>query len=95
MDVSWLSGGAQEQLAMLVRLAIAELVAENGDMEGVPVFVDDVLGNTDDERLKAMAAVLSEVSTDKQVFMLSCQPQRYTRVDIKRKYEINLMKGMR
>ena len=64
-------------------------------MEGVPVFVDDVLGNTDDERLKAMAAVLSEVSADKQVFMLSCQPQRYTRVDIKRKYEINLMKGMR
>ena len=95
MDVSWLSGGAQEQLAMLVRLAIAELVAEDGDMEGVPVFVDDVLGNTDDERLKAMAAVLSEVSADKQVFMLSCQSQRYTRVDIKRKYEINLMKGMR
>ena len=44
-----LSGGAKEQLAILTRFAIAELVAESSAQGAVPVFIDDALGSTDPE----------------------------------------------
>lgn len=69
-----LSGGAKEQLSILTRFAIAELVSD----EPVPVLIDDALGSTDSQRLQLMAALFSKAGKNTQVIVLTCMPQRYS-----------------
>jgi hypothetical protein len=73
-----LSKGAQEQLGIIVRLAVAMIVSKKG--EGVPVIIDDALGFTDPDRLLAMGAVLDRAGRECQVIVLTCQPDRYAAV---------------
>lgn len=87
-----LSGGAQEQLAILTRFAIARLVAEKDS--SVPVFVDDALGSTDPGRLDRMAALFSQAGRSSQVFVLTCVPQRYESVTGKLEYRIEDLKSL-
>ncbi|GEE02099.1 hypothetical protein nbrc107696_25450 [Gordonia spumicola] len=74
VDVRALSGGAQEQLGLLARLACASLI---DDADGVPVILDDALGYTDPTRLTSMAHVLSDAAGDAQIIVLTCTPDRY------------------
>lgn len=69
-----LSTGAQEQVSLLSRLACAQLVADGG---GVPVLIDDALGNSDPKRLEGLGAVLNRAGRDAQVIVLTCTPERY------------------
>lgn len=93
VDVGALSGGAQEQLMILSRLAIARL-AGRGKGLPVPVFIDDALGNTDENRLDRMGTVFSKVGQEGQVFILTCVPRRYDSVVGKLDYPIeDLKKG--
>lgn len=86
-----LSGGAREQLAIITRFAIAELVGE-GSSEDVPVIVDDALGSTDSPRLQLMATLFADAGRKSQVIVLTCMPQRYSSVPGKVSYDIaNLM----
>ena len=73
-----LSGGAKEQLALLVRFAIAEL-AGNGPagQTSTPVIIDDALGATDLPRLQRMNSLLNLVGKQSQVFVLTCFPRRF------------------
>jgi uncharacterized protein YhaN len=73
-----LSKGAQEQLGIITRLAVAMVVGKDGS--GVPVIVDDALGYTDPQRLLAMGAILDRAGRDCQVIVLTCQPERYAAV---------------
>lgn len=77
VEAGSLSGGAKEQVQLLVRLATASLV---GRGEGVPIFVDDALGFSDDERLGRLNAVLSLVGEDHQIIVLTCDPNRFNRI---------------
>ncbi|WPF66994.1 AAA family ATPase [Corynebacterium sp. 22KM0430] len=86
--VSDLSGGAQEQVALMTRFAIAGLVGDS-----MPVFIDDALGSTDPDRLALMAALLSKVGEEHQVFVLTCVPQRYAQVVKQRDYRIEDLKS--
>jgi len=72
-----LSDGTKEQLAVIIRLACATIVAPSG---GVPVILDDVLGYSDPHRLEAMGAVLSEAGRTTQVIVFTCDPDRYRQV---------------
>ena len=72
-----LSAGTREQLAVILRLACATIVAPDG---GVPVILDDVLGYSDPHRLEAMGAVLSEAGRTTQVIVFTCYPDRYRQV---------------
>lgn len=72
-----LSGGAREQLALLGRLACAQLVSADG---GAPLILDDALGFADPERLRALNLVLSRVGRDAQVVVLTCQPERFSHI---------------
>jgi DNA repair exonuclease SbcCD ATPase subunit len=72
-----LSGGAQEQLDILMRAAAAMVVSESG---GVPLILDDALGYSDPERLAALGAVLSLAGEQCQVIVLTCVPDRYRHV---------------
>ncbi len=72
-----LSGGTQEQISLLSRLACAMAVSENG---GGSLILDDALGYTDPERLKLMGAVLAQAAKECQIIILTCVPDRYSHV---------------
>lgn len=76
-DVDELSGGAQEQLDILLRLAVAG-VMEGG--QGAPVIIDDALGYSDEHRLRRMNNALAKAGRDMQVLVLTCDEARFDRV---------------
>lgn len=91
-----LSGGAKEQMAIIVRFAIAGLVAhlssqahsKEGDVT-VPVIVDDALGSTDTLRLRDMGMLFDMVGKSSQVIVMTCMPERYAGVVNKTEYSMN------
>lgn len=89
LNIAALSGGAQEQLAILTRLAIAQLVSD----DGVPVIIDDALGNTDSERLSVMSTLLSDLGRTRQVFILTCDQNRYIRVANARRFRMDELRA--
>jgi DNA repair exonuclease SbcCD ATPase subunit len=72
-----LSGGAREQISLLMRVACALVVASDG---GVPLIFDDALGNSDVNRLDRIGAVLAMAGQRCQVIVLTCAPDRYRTV---------------
>ncbi|MFF0268606.1 AAA family ATPase [Kribbella sp. NPDC004536] len=75
LSVEALSTGAQEQLAIITRLAISHLVSTG---EGsVPVIFDDALGWSDKARLRDMGALLGRAGDHGQIIVLTCMPDRY------------------
>ena len=94
VDLAQLSGGAKEQMALLTRFAIADMVA-GSDVDGmqVPVVVDDALGATDPQRLELMNALFTQVGTSSQVFVLTCFPKRFDRVAAARSASIQELKA--
>ena len=90
VSLASLSGGAREQLAILTRFAIAQLVGA----ESVPVIVDDALGSTDAHRLQLMATLFSHVGRDNQVLVFTCMPERYSRVPRRDERDIASLKGV-
>ena len=66
-----LSRGCREQLFLSLRLALIDLYARNG--VHLPVVLDDVLVNFDDERATAAARVIQQfASGERQVFVFTC-----------------------
>lgn len=72
-----LSIGAKEQLAILMRLAAAQLVARQ---DGVPLFIDDALGFSDPQKLNTMGAAIAAAGRTCQIIILTCAPGRYANV---------------
>ena len=77
LDYRHLSGGAREQLGILMRLACASLVSATG---GVPLILDDVLGWSDPARVRRLGDVLATASEGVQVIILTCSPDRFASV---------------
>ncbi|KEJ90324.1 AAA family ATPase [Sulfitobacter donghicola] len=71
-----LSGGTQEQIAILTRLAFARLFAKQG--KPMPVILDDALVYSDDSRISAMFTALHRIATDQQVIVFSCRQMAFT-----------------
>ena len=70
-----LSGGTQEQLALLVRLAFARLLAQDG--RAAPVILDDALVYTDDDRIERMFDALHRQASDVQILVLTCRQRAF------------------
>ena len=72
-----LSGGAKEQTAAAVRLAMAEVLA--GDYGGrLPVVFDDAFAYSDPERVNQLQRMLDLAATrGLQVIVLTCNPADY------------------
>lgn len=68
--VQRVSGGTREQIATLVRIAHADLLAARG-IE-LPLMLDDALVFSDDRRLEIMVGLLAEAAKRHQVIVLSC-----------------------
>lgn len=74
-----LSRGTQEQLAILTRLAFADLLLEDG--APISLILDDPLVYSDDARLETMTDILQEASTRMQVILLTCRSKAFRHVD--------------
>ncbi|MEX2643423.1 MAG: AAA family ATPase [Acetobacterales bacterium] len=72
---SSLSGGTQEQIALLVRLAFARILAGAG--RPAPVILDDAIVYTDDHRIERMFDALTRQAQDIQILVFSCRQKAF------------------
>ncbi len=70
-----LSGGTQEQIALLVRLAFARMLSRAGRV--APVILDDALVFTDDDRIERMFTALHRQAGDLQIIVLTCRQRAF------------------
>lgn len=70
-----LSMGTQEQIAVLVRLAFAEMLVEQG--HPATVVLDDALVFSDDRRMDRMFDILNMVGQQVQIIVLTCREQLF------------------
>jgi hypothetical protein len=73
-----LSDGTQEQVAVLVRLAMGAMLAEQG--RAVPIFLDDALIYSDDDRIKFMFDALARAGKNQQVIVLTCRLRTFAQL---------------
>src|SRR5579883_1172423 len=66
-----LSDGTQEQIAVLVRLAMGAMLAERG--AAAPIILDDALVYCDDDRIERMFDALCRAGTNQQIIVLTCR----------------------
>ncbi len=71
--IDMMSSGVKEQLATLVRLAIAEQL-------GSAVILDDHLAQTDPDRVEFFRTLLRDVGERVQILVLTCRPGDYLTV---------------
>src|SRR5581483_647762 len=70
-----LSVGTREQLAVLTRLAFAELLQEHG--HPAAVLLDDAIVFADDERFERMLRILDKAAEKLQVIVFTCRERDY------------------
>lgn len=70
-----LSMGTQEQIAVLIRLAFAEMLVEQG--HPATVILDDALVFSDDRRMSRMFDILNMAARGVQVIIFTCREQLF------------------
>ena len=70
-----LSVGTQEQIAVLIRLAFAEMLVEQG--HPATVILDDALVFSDDRRMSRMFDILNMAARNVQVIIFTCREQLF------------------
>jgi chromosome segregation ATPase len=75
-DFPQLSYGAQEQLALVSRLAYADLLREAG--KPTLIILDDALVHSDKERLEQMQRILFNAAERHQVLLFTCHRERWS-----------------
>jgi chromosome segregation ATPase len=73
-----LSDGTQEQLAVITRLAFAELLLTQG--RPATVILDDALAFSDDLRIERMFDILMRAGQNVQILMLTCRKRLFARL---------------
>lgn len=74
-----LSTGTQEQIAVLVRLAMGAMICERGP--AVPIILDDALVFSDDDRIGQMFDALNRAGQKQQVIVLTCRTRAFAALD--------------
>lgn len=78
-DCGTLSRGTQEQLAVLTRLAFADLLRDRG--APVSLILDDPLVYSDDARLDTMTEILASAAERMQVILLTCRERAFRHLE--------------
>jgi uncharacterized protein YhaN len=73
-----LSVGAREQVAVITRLALADILRASGRPSAV--ILDDALVNTDEGRLERMHLVLHRAAENLQVLILTCRERDFVQL---------------
>lgn len=68
--IAELSDGTREQLFLAIRLALVEILANEGIQ--LPMVLDDICVNFDEERTEAAVATILEFSQQRQVLFFTC-----------------------
>jgi hypothetical protein len=76
-DFERLSDGTQEQIAVLARLAFAELLLDQG--KPAMVILDDALAYSDDDRMERMFDTLTAAARRMQILVLTCRENVFAR----------------
>lgn len=77
-----LSRGTQEQLAVLTRLAFADLLLEKD--KPVSLVLDDALVFSDDARLEVMTEIITGTAKRLQVTLMTCRKRAFLHLDATR-----------
>lgn len=85
-----LSGGTREQLAVIVRVALAQVLARDG--RALPLILDDIMGWTDDGRFDRMMSILKKASAGLQIIVLTCHPERFLRLGARRTIDLEALR---
>lgn len=80
-----LSGGAREQLSLLVRIGLAEVL---GADEPWPLVLDDVLVNTDAERIRLVQRLLYQAGRRMQILLFTCHGPLFDGLGADRRIEL-------
>ena len=75
-SLSYLSGGAVDQLYLALRLALCELLLPNA-----PIILDDALVYFDDTRASLALKTLRELGKTRQILIFSCQSREKRLLD--------------
>jgi len=70
-ELEELSSGSRVQLLFAIRLAFIE--EAEGQAVNMPIFLDEVLATSDDDRAQAMISAILELARDRQVFYFTAQ----------------------
>lgn len=73
-----LSGGTQEQLTILTRLAFARLAGRAG--RNTPTVLDDALVFSDDDRIEKMFDAIHRQAKDLQIIVFSCRQRAFSKL---------------
>ncbi len=77
-DFERLSDGTQEQIAVLSRLAFAEMLIDQG--KPAMVILDDALAYSDADRMERMFDILTQASAKTQILVLTCREDLFNRL---------------
>jgi uncharacterized protein YhaN len=77
-DFDRLSDGTQEQIAVLSRLAFAEMLIDQG--KPAMVILDDALAYSDADRMERMFDILTQASAKTQILVLTCREDLFRRL---------------
>lgn len=80
-----LSAGAREQLGILVRVALGEILAGDGRL---PLILDDALVHSDPARRRALLSVLDRASRHLQVLVFTCHDESFDELGPQRRYRL-------
>ncbi|WP_353989132.1 AAA family ATPase [Pediococcus argentinicus] len=80
-DLNELSRGTAEQLYVSLRLAFTEVVS---DIVKLPIIIDDGFVSFDDQRLKIVFEILSQISVNNQIIYFTAKTEVEPLVDQKR-----------
>jgi len=73
-----LSHGTREQVALALRLAMAQLLAADHD-DCLPLILDDAFTHADKNRIEKLKSLLYQASQNGlQIILLSCHPENYS-----------------
>ncbi len=67
-----LSSGTRIQLLFSIRMAFISMQEESSDVH-LPIFLDELLANSDDERALAIAEAIGKIAEQRQVFYFTAQ----------------------
>jgi len=76
--IAYLSTGAKEQLAILIRITLSRLIQKN---DSVPVFFDDEFGHSDQGKIDAIERVFKDFGEDQQFILMTCYPEKFKNVN--------------
>ena len=74
-DFGDLSGGEREQLSLVVRIALADVLRGNGTL---PLLFDDSMVNTDSDRIQIVQSLLYRAARNLQIILFTCRAHYLT-----------------